>query len=41
MICDFPQIQGGQQISIFSVNMLAFLNLLEKTGFTKCDVVRC
>jgi hypothetical protein len=37
MICDFPQIQGGQQISIFSINLLASLNLLEKTGFIKSD----
>jgi hypothetical protein len=40
MICDFPQIQGGQQISIFSINLLASLNLLEKTGFIKSDGVR-
>ena len=35
MICDFPQIQGGQQISIFIINLLASPNLLEKTKFTK------
>lgn len=37
---DFPQIQGGQQISIFIINLLASLNLLEKTEFTKNDDAR-
>jgi hypothetical protein len=35
MICDFPQIQGGQQISYFISNLRASLNLLEKPKFTK------
>ena len=39
MICDFPQIQGGPQIS-FSVNLWASLNLWEKTEFTKGDDAR-
>ena len=40
MNCDFQQIQGGQQISIFTINLLASLNLLEKTGFKNSDDVR-
>ncbi len=40
MIRDFPQIQGGQQISIFIINLLASLNLSEKTKFTKSDYAR-
>ena len=37
MICDFQQIQGGPQISFSINNLLASLNLLEKTEFTKSD----
>ena len=39
MICDFLQIQGGQQISYFIRNLRASLNLLEKPKFTKGDDV--
>ena len=35
MICDFPQIQGGQQISYFIRNLRASLNLLEKPNSQK------
>ena len=37
MICDYPQIQGGPQISVFIINLWASLNLWEKTEFTKSD----
>lgn len=35
MICDFLQIQGGQQISYFIRNLRASLNLLEKPNSQK------